>query len=93
MYLQKKFKLNDIKNETTINLPSTQKIQGDELQKLLIFIKNSLENGDLIDNDLKSNLISNLYGIVKNDELEEFKKYIDEFEFDKALAIVKGWDI
>jgi PAS domain S-box-containing protein len=86
-------KLNDIKNETTINLPSTQKIQGDELQKLLIFIKNSLENGDLIDNDLKSNLISNLYGIVKNDELEEFKKYIDEFEFDKALAILKGWDI
>ena len=37
--------------------------------------------------------LSNLYGIVKNDELEEFKKYIDEFEFDKALAIVKGWNI
>ena len=86
-------KLNEIKDETATVLPLTQKIKGDELQKLLTLVKQSLINADLIDSDLKLKLISNLHGIVENDELEEFKNYIDEFEFDKALRIIKGWKI
>lgn len=86
-------KLNDIKNENSIGVSINRRIEDAELQKLITFIKQSLTNGDLIEHDLILELISSLDGIVKNDDLEKFKSYIDEFEFDKALKIINGWDI
>jgi two-component system, sensor histidine kinase and response regulator len=86
-------RLNDIKDEHNINVTHNKKSFGDDLQKLIILIKQSLANGDLIEDDLKLELISSLYGIVDNGDLEKFKSYIEEFEFDKALEIINGWNI
>lgn len=85
-------KIDELNNKNIIDVKTDNKSK-EELEKLIFIVKQSLQNGDLIENDIKIELISNLYGIIQKEELEKFKDFVDEFEFDKALEIMKGWNI
>jgi PAS domain S-box-containing protein len=72
---------------------NSQTLTSQELQNLLIEIQTNLENSSLIPQEKLSLFLDNLIGKIDKEELNEFKQFVEEVEFDRALEIIKLWKI
>jgi len=52
-----------------------------------------LKEGELMDDDTIHVLHENLMDVIPHQELAEWKECLEEFEFDKALKIMKKWTV
>ncbi|MGM0520073.1 MAG: ATP-binding protein, partial [Campylobacterota bacterium] len=80
----------------TMDLNKTQKeqtkISKQELQTLLNRVKKSLEGSFVVDEKKLEQLLYNVENIVDKNEIKEFKKLVNEYEFDEALEIINRWE-
>ncbi|MDP2894391.1 MAG: ATP-binding protein, partial [Sulfurimonas sp.] len=74
------------------NMPF-QKLDTEELKKLLYDIKQTISKSNMLESESMNYLFMNLNTIVDMNELAEWKKYIEELEYDKALEIMNRWKL
>lgn len=79
--------------ETSTQTQTSNKLSREELDKLLVSVKGFLKEGELMDDDTIHVLHENLIGVIPHQELAKWKECVEEFEFDKALKIMKKWTV
>jgi len=70
-----------------------QKLDYKELKKLLYDAKQTISKSNMLEFEEVDCLFMNLNTIVDMNELAEWKKYIEELEYDKALEIMNRWKL
>ena len=83
-------KIDSLKPEKPKN-SLNKSLEDAQIKDLISKIKNKLEQSELITHEMLTLLIDNLKEI-KEEELQQFKSLVEEFEFDKALEIIKIWE-
>ena len=70
-----------------------EKLDGEELKKLFYDVKETISQSDMLEYKKIDSLFKNLNTIVDAHELAEWKKQIEELEYDKAVEIMSGWKL
>ncbi|MDD5399922.1 MAG: ATP-binding protein [Sulfurimonas sp.] len=70
-----------------------EKLNDEELKKLFYDTKETISKSDILESKKIDSLFKNLTAIVDTSELAEWKKEIEELEYDKALEIMSGWKL
>lgn len=79
--------------EASTQTQTSNKLSREALDKLLVSVKGFLKEGELMDDDTIHVLHKNLMDIIPHQELAKWKECVEEFEFDKALKIMKKWTV
>ncbi|MEK6659156.1 MAG: ATP-binding protein, partial [Campylobacterota bacterium] len=72
---------------------SFEKLNDEELKKLFYDTKEMISKSDILESKKIDSLFKNLTAIVDASELSEWKKEIEELEYDKALEIMNRWKL
>ena len=64
-----------------------------EFRALLHKVQEELQKKNMLDSTLQKKLLQNLREKVAGHELQSFEEYLEEFEYDKALEIMKRWKL
>lgn len=65
----------------------------EETKKLFYDLRQRVSKSDMVESKQINSLLKNLSAIVDASELAEWKKYIEELEYDKALEIMNRWKL
>ncbi len=84
-----KKELEKISNESEV----VEKISNEEFIKLFEKIKNDLKESNIIEQNQKLIFFEKLKEFANSDEIEIFKNFIEEFEYEKALEMMQKWEI
>ena len=68
-------------------------LTNDEVHTLFATIQNSLVQGLKVEDEKIEILYENLKQRVDKSKLDNWKEYIEDFDFDEALELMQGWDI
>ncbi|MGE4511628.1 MAG: response regulator, partial [Sulfurimonadaceae bacterium] len=64
-----------------------------EFGALVHKVQEELQKKNMLDSTLQKKLLQNLREKVAGHELQSFEEYLEEFEYDKALEIMKRWKL
>lgn len=67
------------------------RLSDSERESLLDEIKNDLLGSNLVPPEKVELLIANLQEVISKDELRKFADFVEEFEFEEALKMLKTW--
>jgi len=73
------------------NIHIQKSISQDELDTLFAAVSDSLKNSEVLEQESLDLLFFNLSKKIAQKELEECKVYIENFEYDKAIAKMSEW--
>jgi len=71
----------------------SEKLDNKELKNLFNDIKQAISKSNMLESKSVDSLFNSLSTTVDANELAEWKKYIEELEYDKALEIMNRWKL
>jgi len=74
-----------------VEFSSESKLVSQDLQKKIAELQERLQHGEMIDLQTQDAFIQQLEGVVSADAIEVYREALEDFEYDKAVALMQEW--